>query len=103
VDGEVRFYPLYAKYISGDPNDPVSFMPENDGSVRWKLFRKDTFYSIYLPDTGNENDPLVEGEGLGHFYPYGHALIPGAYSWRVWSPSMFEGKDYPGYYGNFVV
>lgn len=108
LDGEARSrplypYPLYAKYISGDYNDEGSFMAENDGSVRWDRFRKDTFYSIYMPDTGNENYPLAEGEGLGHFYPYDHALIPGTYSWRVWSPSMFEGKDYPGYFGDFVV
>ena len=96
-------YPLYAKYIGGDFNDPGSFMPENDGSVRWDRYWRDTFYSIYLPDTGNENDPLAEGEGLGHFYPYDHDLSPGTYSWRVWSPSMFEGKDYPGYFGDFAV
>ena len=95
-------YPLYAKYIGGDFNDPDSFMPENDGSVRWNRFRKDTFYSIYLRD-GDENDPLAEGEGLGYFYPYGRGLDLGTYSWRVWSPSMFEGKDYAGYYGDFVV
>ena len=108
LDGEARSrplypYPLFAKYIGGDPNDPGSFMPENDGSVRWNRFRKDTFYSIYLPDTGNENDPLSEGEGLNHFYPYGHELGLGTYSWRVWSPSMFKDTNYPGYYGDFVV
>jgi pimeloyl-ACP methyl ester carboxylesterase len=95
-------YPLYAKYIGGDFNDPDSFMPENDGSVRWNRFRKDTFYSMYLRD-GDKNDPLAEGEGLGYFYPYGRGLDLGTYSWRVWSPSMFEGKDYAGYYGDFVV
>jgi hypothetical protein len=95
-------YPLYAKYIGPDPNDPSSFMPANDGSVRWDRFRNDTFYSIYLPDSGSENSPLAEGEGLNHFYPYGHGL-EGLYSWRVWSPSMFEDFDYPGYYGDFVV
>jgi hypothetical protein len=96
-------YPLYAKYIGGDYNDADSFVAENDGSVRWDRFRWDTFYSIYLPETGNENDPLFEGEGLGYFQPYEHGLIPDTYSWRVWSPSMYEGKDYPGYFGDFVV
>ena len=103
LDGEARSRPLYAKYISGDYNDAGSFMPENDGYVRWDSFRWDTFYSIYRPDTGNENEPLVEGECLMHFYPYGHGLEPGTYFWWVWSPSTFKDTDYPGYYGDFFV
>lgn len=94
-------YPLYAKYIGGDPNDPASFAPENDGSVRWDRYRWDTFYAFEIE--GAQVNPVVEGEGLGHFYPYGHGLDQGTYSWRVWSPSMFDGKDYPGYYGDFDI
>jgi pimeloyl-ACP methyl ester carboxylesterase len=43
-------YPLYPKYIGGDPKDPGSYMAENDGSVRWKRFRKDTFYAFEIPE-----------------------------------------------------
>ena len=102
-------YPLYAKFLGGDPNDPDNFAAENDGSVRWDRFRDDTFYSIYLPGIGDENDPLSESEGLGYFQPYdyrddeGEPLEDGKYIWRVWSPSMFQGVDYPGYNGVFFV
>lgn len=94
-------YPLFAKYKGGDPNDPDSFEADDDGTVRWPQFRKDTFYAFEVEGQGD--DPLLEGELLRHFYPYGFSLDPGSYSWRVWSPSMFEDVDYPGFNGTFEV
>lgn len=91
-------YPLYPKYMGGDPADPGSFMAQNDGSVRWERFRKDTFYAFEIPELGDM--PLVEGEGVNFFQPYDHDnLDPGTYGWRVWSPSMFDNMDYDGYNG----
>ncbi len=94
-------YPLYAKYTGGDPNIADNYVAENDGSVRWKRFRKDTFYAFEIEDfNGN---PVVEGEGLQYFQPYDNGLSPGIYHWRVWSPSMFDDIHYPGYFGDFDV
>jgi pimeloyl-ACP methyl ester carboxylesterase len=90
-------YPLYPKYIGGDPKDPGSYMAENDGSVRWKRFRKDTFYAFEIPELSDM--PIVEGEGVHHFQPYDHNIDQGTYDWQVWSPSMFEGVDYKGFNG----
>jgi feruloyl esterase len=106
LDGKVRSrplfpYPLYAKYTGGDPNDPTSFTSENDGSVRWERFRKDTFYALEID--GADTKPMPEGEGLNYFQPYDSDLSLGTYSWKVWSPSMFEGVDYPGYFGKFTI
>jgi hypothetical protein len=96
-------YPLYARYIGVDPNDPDSFEAGNDGTVRWKRFRKDTFYVFEIPELSDY--PFVEGEGVQHFYPYNHkfGLEKGEYDWRVWSPSMFDGVGYPGFSGAFEV
>jgi feruloyl esterase len=97
-------YPLYPKYDGvGDPNEPTSFFAENDGTVRWSKFRKDTFYAFEIPELGVESNPIVEGEGVQHFYPYDFELDLGKYDWRVWSPSMFEDYEYEGYYGYFEV
>jgi feruloyl esterase len=106
LDGQERSrplfpYPFYAKYTGGNPNDPASFTPENDGSVRWNRFRKDTFYTFEIVGFGN--NPVTEGEKLYHFYPYDFELVLGSYDWRVWSPSMFDDIDYPGYKGSFEV
>jgi feruloyl esterase len=106
LDGQARSrplfpYPLYAKYTGGDPNNSASFAPEKDGSVRWDRFRKDTFYAFEIE--GADPNPRAEGEGLGYFQPYDSDLSAGAYSWKVWSPSMFEGVEYPGYFGEFTV
>jgi hypothetical protein len=72
-------------------------MAENDGSVRWKRFRKDTFYAFEIPELSDM--PIVEGEGVHHFQPYDHNIDQGTYDWQVWSPSMFEGVDYKGFNG----
>jgi feruloyl esterase len=108
LEGEARSrplfpYPLYARYIGVDPNDPDSFEAGNDGTVRWKRFRKDTFYVFEIPELSDY--PFVEGEGVQHFYPYNHkfGLEKGEYDWRVWSPSMFDGVGYPGFSGAFEV
>ncbi len=106
LDGQARSrplfpYPLYSKYTGGNPSLPTSFAPENDGSVRWNRFRKDTFYSFEIE--GLDVKPIAEGEGLGYFQPYGSELSLGTYSWKVWSPSMFEGVDYPGYSGELAI
>jgi feruloyl esterase len=95
-------YPLYAKYISGDPNDPTSFAPENDGTVRWPRFRGDTFYTFDILE--EDNNPFVEGEGVQHFFPYDFSLEMGSYDWQVWSPSMDDevGTE-PGFFGTFEV
>jgi hypothetical protein len=95
-------YPLYAKYISGDPNDPASFAPENDGTVRWPRFREDTFYAFDILE--EENNPFVEGEDVQHFFPYDFSLEMGSYDWQVWSPSMDDevGTE-PGFFGTFEV
>jgi hypothetical protein len=95
-------YPLYPKYMGGDPADPDNFAADNDGSVRWKRFRKDTFYAFEIPELGIDLNPLVEGEGVKYFQPYDYkSLAPGTYDWRVWSPSMFEDVDYDGFNGQF--
>lgn len=94
-------YPLYPEYTGGDPKEPGSFTAENDGSVRWPRFRKDTFYALEIG--GEPAQPLAEGEGLRHFYPYAVPLDPGTYHWRVWSPSMFDELEYPGYFGEFEI
>jgi feruloyl esterase len=94
-------YPLFANYVGGDPNNPGSFVAANDGSVRWKQFRKDTFYAFEIVGFGN--NPVTEGEELYHFYPYELGLEMGLYNWRVWSPSMFDDMDYPGFHGTFEV
>jgi feruloyl esterase len=94
-------YPLFAKYVGGDPNLAESFAPANDGTVRWGRFADDTFYAFHNP--AFENNPAKEGEGLHHFYPYDFDLKPGTYDWKVWSPSMFEDEDYPGFTGTFEI
>ena len=94
-------YPLYPKFTGGDPADPGSFMAENDGTVRWGRFRKDTFFAFEVPEL--ENNPIAEGEGLQHFYPYDFDLEEGTYKREVWSPSMFEAGARPGFRGSFEV
>lgn len=94
-------YPLYAKYIGEDFNEPGSFVAENDGTVRWPRFRRDTFYAFEVPKLAD--DPFVEGEGVQHFYPYDFSLSVGTYDWQVWSPSMFEAGDPTGFSGSFEV
>ncbi len=98
-------YPLYPVYDgAGNPTDPSSFTAGNDGSVRWRRFRKDTFYAFEIPELGDV--PLAEGEGIHYFQPYDHhdlLLEDGKYEWRVWSPSMFEGIDYNGFNGTLEI
>jgi len=95
-------YPLFAQYRGGDPYDPDSFGPADDGTVRWPRFRKDTFYAFEI--NGLRDNPVSEGELLRHFYPYDFDLGPGLrYDWRVWSPSMLFDTDYPGFNGTFDV
>ena len=90
----------HRKTISRD-GETGSFVAANDGSVRWKQFRKDTFYAFEI--VGFWNNPVTEGEELYHFYPYELGLEMGLYNWRVWSPSMFDDMDYPGFHGAFEV
>ncbi len=53
-------YPLFAKFMGGDPNEPANFAPENDGSVRWKRFHKDTFYAFEIvPELKDDKNPAI--------------------------------------------
>lgn len=94
-------YPLYPKYMGGDPADPGSFMAENDGMVPWPRFRREPFYAFEVPELAKK--PFVEGEGVQHFYPYDFGLPIGSYDWQIWSPSMFEAGDPTGFSGHFEV
>ncbi len=85
---------------------PVTQFTNN---LNWGLVRG---YASATTDSGHTNvvDGVSQGrtygewgEGLNYFQPYDHDLSQGTYSWRVWSPSMFTGKDYPGYFGDFIV
>ncbi len=100
-------YPLFAKFMGGDPNEPANFAPEHDGSVRWKRFHKDTFYAFEIvPELKDDKNPVMEGEGLRYFQPYDNPQLkenPGTYGWQVWSPSMFEAGFRPGFFGSFDV
>jgi len=69
--------------------------------VRWPRYRRDTFYAFEVPEL--EDNPIVEGEGVQHFYPYDFSLSVGTYDWQVWSPSMFEAGDPTGFSGSFEV
>jgi hypothetical protein len=107
TEGDVRRtrplypYPLFADYVGGDPNLAESFAPASDGTVRWGRFAEDTFYAFH--SAAFEHNSAKAGEGLHHFYPYAFDLKPGTYDWNVWSPSMFEDEDIPGFSGTFDV